>query len=121
MIEYQFKKLNVWHLGMELVNEIYKLTKDFPKEEQFSLTSQLKRAIISVPLNISEGATRRSRKEFAQFLRIALGSLVEVMTCLEIALNQKYITEGERNKIDPLLEKLYFQIIALEKSLKIKP
>jgi len=90
-VEYSFYRLDVWKLGMSLVNEIYTITKDFPGGEKFCLTSQLRRAVISVPLNIAEGSIKRTKRDFASFVRISLGSLMEVMTCIEIAFNQKYI------------------------------
>lgn len=117
-VVYGFKKLDVWKLGMELVNTVYKLTKNFPDEEKFSLTSQLRRATISVPLNIAEGSVKGSKKDFAHFTRIALGSLMEVVACLEIALQQNYIKDSEYQNIDKEIEKLYFKLIGLNKFLK---
>ncbi|MEK7553585.1 MAG: four helix bundle protein [Patescibacteria group bacterium] len=116
-VEYNFYRLNVWKLGMNLVNEIYSVTKIFPNEEKFGLISQIRRAAVSVPLNIAEGSTRRTKKDFAQFVRIALGSLMEVMTCIEIALNQKYVNQKEYEKIQGLIQELYFKLIALDKFL----
>ncbi|MEK7062363.1 MAG: four helix bundle protein [Patescibacteria group bacterium] len=116
-VEYNFYRLNVWKLGMNLVNEIYSVTKIFPNEEKFGLTSQIRRAAVSVPLNIAEGSTRRTKKDFAQFVRIALGSLMEVMACIEIALNQKYVNQKEYEKIQGLIQELYFKLIALDKFL----
>lgn len=85
------KDLDVWKAGIDLVVVVYELTKSFPKEEIYGLTSQLRRAATSVPSNIAEGAARNSDKEFAQFLYIALGSLVEVETQLIIAERLGYI------------------------------
>lgn len=116
-VEYSFYRLNVWKLGMKLVNEIYSLTKKFPAEEKFCLVSQLRRAATSVPLNIAEGSTKRTKKDFASFTRIALGSLMETMTCVEISLNQKYINQAEYEKIQELIQELYFKLISLDKFL----
>lgn len=69
-----FRKYDVWQLSHSLVLEIYKITKNFPKEELFNITSQLRRAVASIPTNISEGCGRNSDKEFANFLNIAIGS-----------------------------------------------
>ena len=77
--------LNVWKKGIELVEEIYKITSNFPKEEIYGLTSQMKRAVISIPSNIAEGASRQSSKEFIYFLYIALGSASELEKHLIIA------------------------------------
>ncbi len=119
-VEYSFYRLDVWKLGMNLVNEIYTITKNFPSEEKFCLTSQLRRAAVSVPLNIAEGSVKRTKRNFASFVRISLGSLMEVMTCFEISLNQKYIKQEEYNKIQKLIQELYFKLISLDKFLTNK-
>lgn len=72
-----FRDLNVWQKGIELVREVYKITKDFPKEEQYGVSSQMRRASVSMPCNIAEGFRRKHRKEHKQFLNIALGSCAE--------------------------------------------
>jgi len=74
------EKLKAWKLSMQLVREIYELTKQFPKEELFCLTQQMRRAAISIPSNIAEGSGRSSTKEYAHFISIARGSLSEVET-----------------------------------------
>lgn len=79
---------------MELVVEIYSLTKLFPKEEQFGLISQIRRSSISIPSNIAEGAGRKGSKEFTRFLYISLGSLAEVETQLEIATRLNYVNDN---------------------------
>jgi len=86
------KDLDIWKRGIEFIEEIYKATASFPKEELYGLTSQIKRAAISYPSNIAEGAARFSKKEFIQFLYISLGSLSEVETQLMIASRLKYLT-----------------------------
>ncbi|RRS29947.1 MAG: hypothetical protein P794_08980 [Epsilonproteobacteria bacterium (ex Lamellibrachia satsuma)] len=77
--------LDVWKLSMDFVENIYKLSANFPKEEMYGLTSQIRRAAVSIPSNIAEGASRQSRKEFVQFLYISLGSLSEVETQLMLS------------------------------------
>ncbi len=72
------KDLDVWNDAMELVTNIYKLTKSFPKDELYGLTSQMRRSAVSVPSNIAEGAARKNKAEFIQFLHIALGSLSKI-------------------------------------------
>jgi len=84
------KDLDVWNAAMELVTNIYKLTKSFPKDELYGLTSQMRRSAVSVPSNIAEGAARKSKAEFIQFLYIALGSLSELETQLIISKNLNY-------------------------------
>lgn len=85
------KDLDVWNLGIKLVEEVYKCTKDFPKEELYGLTSQIRRSAISIPSNIAEGYARSGNKELIQFLYIALGSLSELETQMIISTNLEYI------------------------------
>ena len=85
------KDLDAWRRGLDLVEVVYKVTKAFPQEELYGLTNQLRRAVVSVPSNIAEGAARGSQKEFIQFLHIALGSLSEVETQLVIAKRLGYL------------------------------
>ena len=89
------KDLKVWQESMTLVENIYKITSEFPKEEMYGLTSQIKRASISVPSNIAEGAGRKSNVEFMRFLYIALGSLSELETQLEIAVRLSFTSHNE--------------------------
>ena len=79
------KDLDVWKRSMDLVTEIYRLTHKWPANEQYGLTSQVRRAAISIPSNVAEGAARGTAKDFSRFLDIAQGSLAEVETQLEIA------------------------------------
>jgi four helix bundle protein len=89
------KKLDVWKDSVDLATHIYQITEKFPKAEVYGLTSQMRRAVISVPSNIAEGAARFSPKEFGQFLNIAGGSLSELDTQLEIAYNLGFLTKEE--------------------------
>ena len=98
-----FKDLRIWQKGIEIVSDVYILTKKFPKEELFSLTSQLRRSAISIPSNIAEGFKRFHNKEYKQFLFITLGSCAELETQIIIAKELKYINENEEAK---LVEKL---------------
>ena len=95
------KDLNVWKKSIDLVDIIYKVTKSFPKEEIYCLTNQIRRSVISIPSNIAEGAARNSKKEFIQFLYIALGSLSELETQIIIANRQGYL-----NNLNSLLENI---------------
>ena len=81
---------------MDFVTDIYKLTKTFPNDEVYGLNAQLRRAAVSIPSNISEGAARDSKKEFIHFLFIALGSIAECETQLEISKRLKYISEPDK-------------------------
>lgn len=95
-----FKSLIVWQKAYGLALEIYTLTKSFPKNEQYGLISQIRRAAISISANIAEGYERNYRKEYIQFLMIAKGSLGEVETYLLFSKDLGYITSDEYSKID---------------------
>ncbi len=90
-----FRDLRIWSHGIELVQETYSLTAQFPRKELFGLCSQMQRAAVSIPSNIAEGHIRAHTKEFLQFLRIALGSCAELETQAIIAKELKYISETE--------------------------
>ncbi|MCC9071362.1 four helix bundle protein [Flavobacterium sp. F-65] len=92
-----FRKLLIWQKSMSLITKIYISTNNFPKEEIFGLTSQIRRSSISIPSNIAEGLGRESNKEFLRFLNISIGSLFEMQTQLEIAKNIAYLNENEFN------------------------
>ena len=83
--------LDVWKLSMDFVEDVYKLSSNFPKEEMYALTSQIRRAAVSIPSNIAEGASRQSSKEFVQFLYISLGSLSETETQLILSHRLRYV------------------------------
>ena len=87
------RELRVWQLAVELVEEIYVTTEAFPKSEQYGLTSQLRRAAVSVPANIAEDAARRGSKELLYFLSVASGSLSELDTLIELALRLGLVKE----------------------------
>src|SRR6266498_3844597 len=88
------QKLEAWNKAVELVTDIYKRTERFPKEERYGLTSQIRRAAVSIPANIAEGAGRHSRKEFAHFLSNSQGSASELETELIIAHRLGYLDEA---------------------------
>ena len=113
MLALQHKKLDVWKLGMNLVKAIYKLTKCFPKEEMFCLTNQIRRAVISVPSNISEGASRKSKIERKRFYEISRSSLVEIDTQIEIALLLEYVEIKNINDIEELMSHLFSKLSRL--------
>ena len=91
------KDLDVWKKSIEFVSEIYQVTSSFPKEELYGLTSQIRRAAISIPSNIAEGAARNHKKEFTQFLYISLSSSTELETQIIIAHNLGYINLSQYN------------------------
>jgi four helix bundle protein len=110
------KDLEVWKKAMELATEVYKLTACFPKEEVYGLTSQLKRTAVSIPSNIAEGAARNSRKEFLQFLHIALGSIAELETQLLLAGEIGFLADSS---IMNHLERVRMLLLGLVRSLKL--
>ncbi len=101
-----FRDLQIWQRGLDLSILIYCRTVNFPKDEQFGLTSQLRRASTSVPLNIAEGWGRGSNKSFANFLKIARGSLFEVETILEICFRLNYINNETINTLRNEIEQI---------------
>ena len=115
---HHLEELKVWKLAMEIAKDVYIITKDFPSEEKFGLTSQVRRAAVSIASNIAEGAGRYSDKEFAQFLSIASGSSFEVGT--QLLLSEQLVFSSNENLIDVLnkLSELERMILGLRKSLK---
>lgn len=97
--EKNYKNLDVWKQSRELVSLIYTVVSNFPEEEKFGLTSQLKRAAISIPSNIAEGIGRNSKKETKQFCHIAKGSLYEVETQIFLAIDLQFISEKESARV----------------------
>lgn len=108
--------LEAWKLSMGLVRNIYTLTQAFPKEEVFGLTSQMRRAAVSIPSNIAEGAARAGEKEFAQFLNVARGSLSELETQLLISVDLGYIDSN--NPIFDSVDRVSRLITGLRKSVR---
>ncbi|UEG50526.1 four helix bundle protein [Ferruginibacter lapsinanis] len=114
---FRFEELKVWQLALRLSNEIDLLVKPFPKEELYSLSSQMKRAADSVVLNIAEGSTGQSKPEFKRFLGIGLRSAIEVVSCLFIAQSRKYISEENFKKYYDEYEVLCKMITKLRDSM----
>ena len=114
-MKFKFEELEVWQLSLDLINEVYDLLAKYPQDERFDLVRQGRRSVTSISLNIAEGSIR-GKKEFSQFLRGALGSLMETVANLKIGVYRKYIDQKD---IDSLrsLEPLYFKLVSLRKSL----
>lgn len=108
--DYTYRKLLVWQKSMVFVTTIYKKVKTFPKEELYGLSSQIKRSAVSVPSNIAEGYGRKGHKDYLRFLNIALSSLFELQTQIEIAHNLQFIEKT-------IFEKLYEQSREIERML----
>ncbi len=93
--QFKYEKLQIWQKAMDFGDEIFRLSAKFPKEEQYSLTSQARRAADSIALNIAEGAISQSNPEFKKFVGYAIRSLAEVVTCLEKAKRRQYMTQDQ--------------------------
>jgi four helix bundle protein len=117
--QYKFEKLEVWQLATELFDLVYEIDKHLPASEKFNLSDQIRRASVSVSLNIAEGSTTASNAEFIRFLRIAVRSYIEVYGCYLLILKRNYIQKD--NPVCPKLEelgaKLFAKLQALIKSL----
>ena len=112
-----FKDLRVWQKGIELVKAIYKVTAAYPKTEEYGLSSQMRRASVSIPANIAEGFRRRSSKEHKQFLNIALGSCAELETLAIISYELKYIDSSQQNCLADLIDHICGMLVNLVKKL----
>lgn len=108
-----YRELIVWQKAMDLTDEVYRLVRSFPKEEQYSLSDQLRRAAVSVPSNIAEGHGRQTGKEFKQFLSVAKGSVFEAETQILIAVRQGYISAEEAQHAFTLCDEVGKMLTAL--------
>lgn len=115
-----YRDLTVWREGIDIVTEIYAISKTFPSEERYALCDQIRRASVSVPANIAEGHARSSRKEFLHFLSISLGSLAEVETHLTIANKLSYLSKNKMEGVLNQTDLLGKRIRSLQKSLQKK-
>jgi four helix bundle protein len=114
------KKLDVYKVSMELVGRVYTVTSPFPQHEMYGIVSQMRRAAVSIPSNISEGAARQSKKELINFLHIAQGSLSELDTQLDISLSLGYLALKDRTQLDDFLIRVDKMLTALIRSKKTK-
>ncbi|PAM96578.1 four helix bundle protein [Flavobacterium sp. IR1] len=115
-----FRSLLIWQKSMALITKIYYSTNNFPKEEIFGLTSQIRRSSISIPSNIAEGYGRESDKDFLRFLNISIGSLFEMQTQLEIAKNITYLNEQEFNNLYEDSREVERMLVSFIKKLKAR-
>ena len=112
------KNLDAWMQSMNLVRNIYKITKSFPEIEKFGLTGQMRRATISIPSNIAEGAARKGSKEFVHFLNIAQGSISELDTQIELAKILNYMDKEAASDLTNSLDSISKMLFGLSRSLK---
>lgn len=117
---HRYKKLDIWKRAISLATKIYKATSIFPKEEQYGLTSQLRRCVVSIGSNIAEGAGRNTDKDFIRFLNIAYASTCELETQLIIARNLSLVVETESQKLSDEINELQKMIYSFTKKLKGK-
>jgi four helix bundle protein len=105
-MEKPHKKLDAWKLSMDLVIDVYRETDKFPTRERYGLVDQIRRAAISIPSNIAEGAARQTRKEFTNYLHIAQASLSELDTQIELGRRFGYLNEVSRKLVDERMERI---------------
>ncbi len=115
-----FKELKVWQKAIKLVTVVYKNTQSFPKQEMYGLISQIRRAAVSIPSNIAEGAGRMSPGDFKHFLNIARGSSFELETQLTIGLNLGYLEQADFNLLTSDLDEIQRMITGLQNSINTK-
>jgi four helix bundle protein len=112
---FNFENLDVYNKAIDVVSDIYLLTRTFPREEMFGLTSQLRKAAVSIPSNIAEGSAR-SKKDFSRFIDIARGSVFECVTMLQISFRQGYINSEKSDDLKNKLTDLSKMLSGLKKS-----
>ena len=114
---FNFEKLDVWQEAIQFADLVYELTGDFPSDERFGLTNQMRRAAVSISSNLAEGSSRVSHTDFARFVEIATGSLFEVVSQSTIALRRKMIAQNNYNEIYAAAEKQSKMLSGLRRSL----
>jgi len=117
---HRFKDLEIWKLSRQFCTQIYATTSNFPDDEKFGLTNQLRRASVSIPSNIAEGCSRSSNKDFSRFLEISIGSTYEIETQLLIAFDLGYINQDKLDELSTDLNKIIKMISKFRSSLGIQ-
>ncbi len=115
-----YRVLKVWQLGMEIVEAVYHLSASFPKEETYGLTSQLRRAVVSVPANIAEGHARAFTKEYQRHLSIAVGSLAEVETYLDLSTRLGYCNAVSVSAVQKMTDEERRMLRGLQRALRAR-
>jgi len=118
---FRFEKLDVWKKAVEYADIVYSVTRRFPAEERFGLTTQLRRSAVSVSSNIAEGTSRASDMDFARFIEIAYGSLLESVSEMEIAKRQGFLSDEVSNKAYKRAQTLARMLSGLRRTLKKRP
>ncbi|MFO7621062.1 MAG: four helix bundle protein [Bacteroidales bacterium] len=117
-MKFKFENLIVWQKAMDYGENIFKLSSQFPREEVYNLTSQIRRAVDSIALNISEGSIGQSNLEYKRFVSMAVRSLAEVVTCLHKALRRKYISDEEFYENNEFAYNLMNMLTAFKKNIR---
>ena len=115
---FKFEKLDVWHESVALSREVYRVSRSFPADERFGLTSQVRRSAVSISANIAEGSGRTSRKDFLRFVEMAYGSLMESVSHFAIALQESFITSDQHQKLYAQCERIGRMLSGLRKHLR---
>lgn len=113
---FRFEKLDVWQLAIDFSDQIYRATREFPSEERFGLTNQLRRAAVSIAANIAEGSGRWSDRDFVRFIEIAYGSLMETVSHLRIAERQQFLTASVSQTLVDVADRLARMLSGLRKA-----
>lgn len=113
-----FERLDVWQKAVSFANCCYLCTQSFPKEEVFGLTSQIRRAAVSISSNLAEGSSRTSRQDFCRFIEIATGSAFEVLSLLTIAKEQQLINQSQHAELVPSCTEIIRMLSGLRRTLK---
>ena len=114
---FRFEKLEVWQKAVEFADCVYEITRGFPDDERFGLTSQTRRAAVSISSNIAEGSGRSSDKDFAHFVEIAYGSLMEIVSQMQVAFRQSFLQAQKRSELYQRAEELARMLSGLRSSL----
>ncbi|MDD2710512.1 MAG: four helix bundle protein [Verrucomicrobiae bacterium] len=116
-----YRDLFAWQKAMSLVTEIYRMTGMFPKEEIYGITSQMRRCAVSIPSNIAEGYGRHSRDDYLRFLQMAMSSLFEIQTQMEIAMNLKYVEKNQFDEVYQSSREIERILAGLIQSVRVSP
>lgn len=115
---FNFEKLDTWHQAIRFADLVYQLTRNFPDEERFGLTHQMRRAAVSISSNVAEGCSRSSRVDYARFVEIATGSVFEVVSQATIGRNQSFLTGTDYQQLYQAAEKQSRMLSGLRNSLE---
>lgn len=115
---HRFKDLEVWKLSVDMVEEIYKITQNFPEDEKFGIINQIRRSAISIPSNIAEGAGKNTNGDFSRYLSIASGSCNELETQLIISKRLKYLKVKQHDALNLKINRIQNMLYRLQKSLR---